>query len=186
MLRLLVSTGCLVGLCFAGAAMAALDCSGSAALQPRPVRPTGIPALAMELPGSGSQLGAPSGVLARAYDEMLSVDRVLLRLRLESCVSMVPAYIPRTQWDNKPWRFSAGGDGKKFSAAEFDTWMKSRGVRVVKGKTVVAPAAAVPVEAALAPVVAPVEAAVAPAAAPVEATVAPAVAPVEATADDEK
>lgn len=149
MSRLLVSIGCLVGFAVAGAAQAAQDCSGSITPQPLPVRPTGIPSLAMEFPGSGSQLGAPSGVLARAYDEMQSVDRVLLRLRLEGCqnVSMAPAYVPRTQWDNKPWRFNAGGDGKKFSAAEFDAWMKSRGVRVVKGKTVVAPPA-MPVEAA--------------------------------------
>lgn len=41
------------------------------------------------------------------------------------------AYVPKTPYDNTPYRFNAG---KRFTAAEFDAWMKSRGIRVAKGK----------------------------------------------------
>lgn len=40
------------------------------------------------------------------------------------------AYVPKTAYDNSPYRFNAG---KRFTAAEFDAWMKSRGIRVAKG-----------------------------------------------------
>ncbi|MFC4729806.1 hypothetical protein [Coralloluteibacterium thermophilus] len=122
------------------------ECSGAVVPQPRPVRPTGIPAVAMELPGGGVQLGAPVGALARASDEMLSVDRVLLRLRLEGCqnVAAAPAYQKRTEWDNTPYRFNAG---TKFTAAEFDAWMKSRGITISRAPAAT-PAAPAPAEGA--------------------------------------
>lgn len=41
------------------------------------------------------------------------------------------AYVPKTAYDNSPYRFNAGA---RFTAAEFDAWMKSRGIRVAKGK----------------------------------------------------
>jgi hypothetical protein len=128
----------------AAPANAEQDCSVRTVPQPLPQRPTALPPLSQELPGSGRQLGAPDGLLAYAGDEAQSVDRVLLRLRLEGCqnVSQAADYVPRTKWDNTPWRFNAGGAGKKFSAAEFSAWMESRGVHVAKG----APAAAVPAQ----------------------------------------
>ncbi|MBS7456543.1 hypothetical protein [Coralloluteibacterium stylophorae] len=118
-------------------------CAGAVVPEPRPVRPTGIPAVAMELPAGGSRLGAPSGLMARTADEMQSVDRVLLRLRLEGCqnVSAAAGYQKRTEWDNKPWRFNAG---TKFTAADFDAWMKERGITISKAAPAAAPAAAVP------------------------------------------
>ena len=42
-------------------------------------------------------------------------------------------YVPKTQYDNTPYRFNMD-KGKKFTAAEFDAWMKSRGVRVVQAR----------------------------------------------------
>jgi hypothetical protein len=54
------------------------------------------------------------------------------------------AYKPKTQFDNSPWRFDMNQGGKRMTADEFDAWMKSRGVRVVKAK----PAAAVAAPAA--------------------------------------
>lgn len=116
-------------------AHAAQDCSVKAVPQPLPLRPTALPPLSAELPGSGRQLGAPDGVLSYASNEIQSVDRVLLRLRQEGCqnVAQAAGYVPRTKWDNGPWRFNAGGEGKKFSAAEFSAWMESRGVHVAKG-----------------------------------------------------
>ncbi len=111
--------------------------------QPLPLRQTALPPLSSELPGSGRQLGSPDGVLAYASNEEQAVDRVLLRLRVEGCQNVsqaagysqpaAGAYVPRTKWDNTPYRFSAGGDGKKFTAAEFTAWMESKGIHVSKG-----------------------------------------------------
>ena len=86
----------------------------------------------------------------------------MLRMRVDACQNVarampVPsvvnpndpaAYKPKTEFDNTPWRFDMTQNGKRMTADEFDAWMKSRGVRVVKGP----PAIAAP-----APVVAPVE-----------------------------
>lgn len=48
-----------------------------------------------------------------------------------SGAAAIPAsYVPKTKYDNTPYRFNAG---KRFTAAEFDAWMKSRGIRVAKG-----------------------------------------------------
>jgi hypothetical protein len=52
------------------------------------------------------------------------------------------AYKPKTEFDNTPWRFDMTQNGKRMTADEFDAWMKSRGVRVVKAA---APAVAAPV-----------------------------------------
>jgi hypothetical protein len=129
-------------------AHAVQDCSVKAVPQPLPLRPTALPSLSAELPGSGRQLGAPDGVLAYVNNEAQSVDRVLLRLRLEGCqnVSQAAGYVPRTKWDNAPYRFNAGGDGKKFTAADFTAWMESRGIHVAKGAPVAVPAQTEPVQ----------------------------------------
>jgi hypothetical protein len=126
----------------AAPAFAAQDCSVKLVPQPLPLRPTALPPLSAELPSSSHQLGAPDGVLAYASNEAQAVDRVLLRLRLEGCqnVSKAAAYVPRTKWDNGPYRFSAGGNGKKFTAADFDAWMKANGIHVSTGTTRQTPA----------------------------------------------
>lgn len=124
-----------------------------------PVQPTLLGPLAPELTTPTHQLGAPSGVLAQAFDEALSVDQVLLRMRIESCQAIakatVPAtpgmpsstdpaaYKPRTEFDNTPWRFNMSQNGKRMTADEFSAWMKARGVRVAKGAAP-APAPAAP------------------------------------------
>ena len=144
----------------------AQDCSGVTP-QPLPSRPTIISPVASELYANTTQLGAPSGVLAQAYDEAQSVDRVLLRIKAEGCKNVAmalpapaavstnssAAYKPKTQFDNTPWRFDMNQNGKRMTAEEFDAWMKSRGVRVAKGAgTVAAPAAPPAPAAAPAPV----------------------------------
>lgn len=53
------------------------------------------------------------------------------------------AYTPRTKHDNTPWRFNMEQDGKRMTADQFDAWMKSKGVRVAKGKPASTPADAV-------------------------------------------
>ena len=124
------------------------NCS-SVPKQGLPVQPTLLAPASPELSAPMHQLGAPTGVLAQAFDETLAVDNVLLRLRLENCRAVaqsVPAstpalpsstepaaYKPKTQFDNAPWRFEMSQNGKRMTAEEFDAWMKARGVRVAKG-----------------------------------------------------
>ncbi len=114
-----------------------------------PVKPTLVAPLSPELVAPAHQLGAPTGVLAQAFDESLSVDNVLFRQRLQDCLAVanaVPAkspslpspgnpaaYKPKTEFDNTPWRFDMSQNGKRMTAEEFDAWMKARGVRVAKG-----------------------------------------------------
>lgn len=121
-----------------------------------------IPALAPELVAPSVRLGAPSGVLAQAFDQTQTADAVLLRMKIEACRAMAmstrpgafvpgmdPAtYKPQTAFDNTPWRFDMNQNGKRMTADEFDAWMKSRGVRVAKGAApVVVPPAPPPVPA---------------------------------------
>ncbi|MBD9478287.1 hypothetical protein [Pseudoxanthomonas sp. PXM02] len=146
-------------LCIAAipAAHAAPDCSGSLVPPPLKTPATVIAPVAPEFTAAATQLGAPSGVLAsHAFDESQSVDRVLMRLRIEGCRNIAKAlpaapttaaataspaaYQPKTAHDNTPWRFDMSQNGKRMTADEFDAWMKSRGVRVVKAPG--APAAA--------------------------------------------
>jgi len=146
------------------------NCTALGAPRALPVQPTVLPALSPELTAPSHQLGAPTGVLAQAFDETQSVDNVLFRLKLEGCNSVAstaptaapgaapgtkaapgaaPAggtivdaatYKPQTKFDNTPWRFDMNQNGKRMTAEEFDQWMKARGVRVAKGGS--APAAA--------------------------------------------
>lgn len=111
-----------------------------------PIRPTLLSSVAAELVPASTQLGGASGVLAQSFDEALSVDNVLARLRIDGCRAMaktaVPAagmmdaatYKPQTAFDNTPWRFNMTQDGKRMTADAFDAWMKARGVRVVGRK----------------------------------------------------
>lgn len=112
-----------------------------------PVRPALLAPVAIELSAATTQLGGASGVLSQAFDEALSVDNVLLRIRQDGCRAMAnakpagsvvdsndpAAYKPKTEFDNTPWRFNMTQNGKRMTADEFDAWMKSKGVRVAKG-----------------------------------------------------
>jgi hypothetical protein len=160
-MRILVAAG-LFGLAFLpAAAIAAADCSGPLVQQPLPLPTTVAAPVAAELGSRTSQLGMPSGVLAPVADTAQSLDRVLLRLRIENCRNIAKAlpaaaaanpndpaaYKPKTEFDNTPWRFNMTQGGKRMTADEFDAWMKARGVRVAKGKPAAAeaaPAAAAP------------------------------------------
>ncbi len=116
-------------------------------LSAMPVRPTVIAPVAIELAPATTQLGGVTGVLTQAFDEALSVDNVLLRIRQDGCRAVARAaalraadpndpatYKPKTEFDNTPWRFNMTQNGKRMTADEFDAWMKSRGVRVVGRK----------------------------------------------------
>ncbi|HJS34823.1 MAG TPA: hypothetical protein VJ766_04995 [Pseudoxanthomonas sp.] len=152
--HVLASLLCIVAI---PAAHAAPNCTGSLVPVPLKRSNTVIAPVAPEFTATATQLGAPSGVLAsHAFDEAQSVDRVLMRLRIEGCRNVAnalpapaaataataspAAYQPKTAHDNSPWRFDMSQNGKRMTADEFDAWMKSRGVRVVKAPG--APAAA--------------------------------------------
>ena len=123
-----------------------------------PVRPTVLAQVALEFAPATTQLGGASGVLSQAFDEALSVDNVLLRIRQDGCRAVAnarpmgsvvdpnnpAAYKPKTEFDNTPWRFNMTQNGKRMTADEFDAWMKARGVRVVGRKDAPAPATGEP------------------------------------------
>ncbi|MEO7916650.1 MAG: hypothetical protein ABIR16_03320 [Dokdonella sp.] len=157
--RILVSS--LLAFAAVPAAHALPNCAAGTLAPPLSAAQTLLAPVAAELSTNTPPLGAPSGVLAHAYDEAQSVDRVLLRLRVQACQNVamampVPgvadpndpaAYKPKTEFDNTPWRFDMSQNGKRMTADEFDAWMKSRGVRVVKAKpSVAAPVPDLPVE----------------------------------------
>lgn len=122
-------------LALGASAPAAAVCGIESVRQALPVRQAGMAPLSAELPGGPSLPGFVEATLGRGSGESLALDRVLLRQRLANCVvDEFAGYKPRTEFDNTPWRFNAGGEGKKFSAAEFDAWMKKRGIRVAKGR----------------------------------------------------
>lgn len=145
MTMLVAGTLAMLGL---SAPAAAISCSGDAP-RPLPVRTTPVPPLFSGMTGHPAALAAPRTLLAESRDESLALDVVLMRLRLESCAAAAAQdefanYVPKTEHDNTPYRFNMD-KGKKFTAAEFDAWMKSRGVRVVQARPTgeaAAPAAA--------------------------------------------
>ena len=142
----------LVALLLSAAPLASFAQAGSACnddlMVASPVRPTVLSPLAIELSPATTQLGGASGVLSQAFDEALSVDNVLLRIRQDGCRAVAnarpagsvvdannpAAYKPRTEFDNTPWRFNMTQNGKRMTADEFDAWMKAKGVRVVPKK----------------------------------------------------
>lgn len=122
------------------------------------VQSSALTPIAVELTAPLHRLGAPTGVLAQAYDELQSVDQVLSRQAIVNCATVasvtpppspaavLPAavpdaaevidsavYQPKTPYDNTPWRFDMSQNGKRMTADEFTAWMKARGVRVAKG-----------------------------------------------------
>ncbi|WP_038223590.1 hypothetical protein, partial [Xanthomonas maliensis] len=147
-----VSAG-LLCLALIPAAYAAPNCSGSMVAPPLPLPATVIAPAAGEFYTRSVQLGVPTGVLAQPYTSDQSVDRVLLRLRVDGCQDLAKAgatinpndpaaYKAQTAFDNTPWRFDMSQGGKRMTAEEFDAWMKARGVRVVKARPAAGAAAA--------------------------------------------
>jgi hypothetical protein len=127
-------------LAFAAAAPLHASCNIEGVREALPVREAAPAPLSVELAGAPAMPGLVPAVLAAAPDQGLALDRVLLRQRLAGCVvDEYAGYAPRTEFDNTPWRFHAGGDGKKFDADEFDAWMKKRGVRIARGKAAAEP-----------------------------------------------
>ena len=171
-------------------AQAPVACDALAPPAPLPASAVSEVPVAVELAAAPSMLGAPTGVLAQAYDESKSAEQVLFRWQLGQCAQQaavtraaapvavpepvpaaavpastavaapasvpasVPApaaaptpesidaatYVPRTEFDNTPWRFNMHQDGQQMTADAFAEWMESKGVRVATGR----PAGAAP------------------------------------------
>ena len=43
-------------------------------------------------------------------------------------------YVPKTKFDNTPWRFDMNQNGKRMTAEQFDAWMKAKGIHVATGR----------------------------------------------------
>lgn len=112
----------------------AASCDSGSVRQALPVRDGVLAPLSAEL-GAGPALPMiQPALLASAESESLALDRVLLRQRLARCIDdEFAGYVPRTEFDNTPYRFNMDS-GKRFTADEFDAWMKRRGIRIAKGK----------------------------------------------------
>jgi outer membrane protein OmpA-like peptidoglycan-associated protein len=113
--------------------------------QPAPVQaaPTpAVPAQATPAPAAPTQAGMPPGSSAPAVAPGTTVPGTVVpgtvvpgTVAPGAAVPAAPgAYVPKTQYDNTPSRFDMTQDGKRMSADDFDTWMRSRGFRVAKGK----------------------------------------------------
>ena len=65
-----------------------------------------------------------------------SAQDVLARIRAPAAAmaAAAGAYVPLTKDDNTPWRFDMSQNGKRMTSAEFDAWMKAKGIRVATGK----------------------------------------------------
>ncbi len=79
-----------------------------------------------------TQAGTPPGSIAPAADAPGTV--VPGNVAPGTAAPAPGAYVPKTQYDNTPSRFDMTQNGKRMSADDFDTWMRSRGFRVAKGK----------------------------------------------------
>ena len=96
MRRLVLALVSLTGAALAHA-QTAETCASLAAPRALPVQPTVVAPLAPGLAAPSHQLGAPTGVLANAFDESRSVDQVLFRLQVDQCrnvASVTPPVSP--------------------------------------------------------------------------------------------
>lgn len=129
LLSSVLALGCSVA---AGPAHATL-CASDAGRAPLPLREGLLVPVSPALASGPAALDFQGSPLGMTGDENLAVDRVLQRLRQKNCVvDEFAGYVPKTEFDNTPYRFSMDSS-KKFTADEFDAWMRKRGVRIAKG-----------------------------------------------------
>lgn len=160
-MRVLATAGLIVlAIAPVSASAAVQDCSGSLVQPSLPLPATVAAPVAAELGSRTSQLGMPSGVLVSAPDVSQSLDHVLLRLRISNCRDVAKAlpaaaavvakandpeaYKPRSEHDNKPYRFDMTQNGKRMTADDFDAWLKANGYSAGRRVDTSQPAAAQP------------------------------------------
>lgn len=126
-------------LAFVALPASAQTCNGAA-----PPDLSGISVAAPEM------LQAPATAVECALTAQFVIDRARRQAAMPASTPAQPSagvdpntYVPKTQFDNTPWRFDMNQNGKRMTAEEFDAWMKAKGIRVAKGKPAEpAPAAA--------------------------------------------
>lgn len=97
--------------------------------------------------GTDLFVAAPEMLQPVASSGCLSASQVIAALvpakavAVPASVSAADGYVPKTKYDNTPWRFDMNQNGKRMTAEQFDAWMKAKGIRVATGK-----AATIPVE----------------------------------------
>lgn len=83
---------------------------------------------------AGINVVAPEMAVSPPSDPYcVSAEQALARLRGPASAP-AGAYVPLTKDDNTPWRFDMSQNGKRMTSAEFDAWMKAKGIRVATGK----------------------------------------------------
>ena len=89
--------------------------------------------VATQSAGSISVVAPEMAVAPPSDPYCVSADQALARLR-GPATAPAGAYVPLTKDDNTPWRFDMSQNGKRMTSAEFDAWMKAKGIRVATGK----------------------------------------------------
>ena len=80
---------------------------------------------------SNERLSAPT--LASATSTQVAMNHAAASSDKDQMASnSSDGYVPATKYDNSQYRFNMNQNGKKMTAEEFDAWMKSRGIHVVK------------------------------------------------------
>jgi hypothetical protein len=81
------------------------------------------------------RVGINAGVGLECVSAQAYVDRIRAAVVVTPDGSTNAAtYVPKTKFDNTPWRFDMNQNGKRMTAAEFDAWMKAKGIHVATGK----------------------------------------------------
>lgn len=114
-----------------GLMMAAGSVAASNCVAPQGAPDTAVAAIAYA-PSATTTAWSPAERVA------VSADQVIAREAFERCTRLAQntgdGYQKRTEFDNTPYRFNMK-PGEKLSAEQFDAWMASRGIRIVRAKT---------------------------------------------------
>ena len=91
---------------------------------------------ALLLSASGVQAGSAElsvSELSPSFARGMTLAQVVAREEARRVVVASGGYQKQTEFDNTPYRFNMK-PGEKMSADQFDAWMQSRGIRIVRAK----------------------------------------------------
>jgi hypothetical protein len=83
------------------------------------------------------RVGISSGIGVNCVSAQAYIERIRAAVVVSPAAGGSPdaaTYVPQTKFDNTPWRFDMNQNGKRMTAAEFDAWMKAKGIHVATGK----------------------------------------------------
>ena len=83
-----------------------------------------------------TSVAAPEMFAPGAQEQACLSAQQLIALTTATTPAVVDGsgYVPKTPYDNTPWRFNMNQNGKRMTAEEFDAWMKAKGIHVATGK----------------------------------------------------